>query len=46
MSIIDLIEKNVEKNPTKIAIIDGERQISYEKLFQEIHPVYLSLYDA
>ena len=36
MSIIDLIEKNVEKNPTKIAIIDGERQISYEKLFQEI----------
>ena len=36
MSIIDLIEKNVEKNPTKIAIIDEERQIVYEKLFQEI----------
>ena len=36
MSIIDLIEKNVVKNPTKIAIIDEQEQISYSKLLHEI----------
>lgn len=36
MNIINFIETNVEKYPTKIAIIDEQRSITFQELYQEI----------
>ena len=36
MSIINLIENNVEKYPTKIAVVDDQKSMSYQELYHEI----------
>lgn len=36
MNIIDFLKSNVEKYPTKTAIIDDERSITYSDLFEEV----------
>jgi len=36
MSVIDFLKNNVEKYPTKTAIIDDQRSISFNELFEEV----------
>ena len=36
MNIINFVKNNVEKYPTKIAIIDEDTSITFQKLYEEI----------
>jgi len=44
MNVIDFIKNNVKKYPKKIALIDTERSITFQELFQEIQNFSSSIY--
>ena len=43
MNIIDFLKNNVEKYSTKIAIIDDESNITFEKLYAEVQKFSTSI---
>ncbi|BDQ31812.1 long-chain-fatty-acid--CoA ligase [Nitrosopumilus zosterae] len=43
MNIINFLKKNVEKYPTKIAIIDEDASITFQKLYEEVQKFSTSI---